>query len=145
MLHHPMNAMSHDIPNVIGVDQSKVGEKIGSLVDGYMPMGEKGMHEMLDMNMRGPENTLPMMAGTGQFGGIGMGGMFTMFKIRNGITTYDDPGPYKNPRGTVAGPAGESRRKSDAKNTHTCPMHPEVVQAGPGTCPKCGMRLVPQK
>jgi Cu+-exporting ATPase len=25
----------------------------------------------------------------------------------------------------------------------TCPMHPEVVQDGPGTCPKCGMALEP--
>lgn len=25
----------------------------------------------------------------------------------------------------------------------TCPMHPEVVQSGPGKCPKCGMKLVP--
>lgn len=24
---------------------------------------------------------------------------------------------------------------------YTCPMHPEVVQLGPGTCPKCGMAL----
>lgn len=23
----------------------------------------------------------------------------------------------------------------------TCPMHPEVVQAAPGVCPKCGMKL----
>ena len=26
---------------------------------------------------------------------------------------------------------------------YTCPMHPEIVQAGPGSCPKCGMALVP--
>jgi Cu+-exporting ATPase len=26
---------------------------------------------------------------------------------------------------------------------YTCPMHPEVVQVGPGDCPKCGMALVP--
>ena len=26
---------------------------------------------------------------------------------------------------------------------HTCPMHPEIVQDGPGSCPKCGMALVP--
>ena len=25
----------------------------------------------------------------------------------------------------------------------TCPMHPEVVRDGPGTCPKCGMALEP--
>lgn len=26
---------------------------------------------------------------------------------------------------------------------YTCPMHPEVVQDGPGDCPKCGMALEP--
>jgi Cu+-exporting ATPase len=26
---------------------------------------------------------------------------------------------------------------------YTCPMHPEVTQAGPGSCPKCGMALEP--
>ena len=26
---------------------------------------------------------------------------------------------------------------------YTCPMHPEVVQWGPGSCPKCGMALEP--
>jgi P-type Cu+ transporter len=28
-------------------------------------------------------------------------------------------------------------------NRYTCPMHPEIVQVGPGTCPKCGMALEP--
>lgn len=27
--------------------------------------------------------------------------------------------------------------------THTCPMHPEIRQSGPGACPKCGMALEP--
>lgn len=27
---------------------------------------------------------------------------------------------------------------------YTCPMHPEVRQAGPGDCPKCGMSLEPE-
>ena len=26
---------------------------------------------------------------------------------------------------------------------YTCPMHPEIRQVGPGTCPKCGMALEP--
>lgn len=26
---------------------------------------------------------------------------------------------------------------------YTCPMHPEIEQVGPGTCPKCGMALEP--
>src|SRR3712207_5510789 len=25
---------------------------------------------------------------------------------------------------------------------YVCPMHPDVVQDKPGTCPKCGMKLV---
>jgi Cu+-exporting ATPase len=28
---------------------------------------------------------------------------------------------------------------------YTCPMHPEVVQIGPGACPKCGMALEPKE
>lgn len=27
---------------------------------------------------------------------------------------------------------------------YTCPMHPEIEQVGPGTCPKCGMALEPK-
>jgi YHS domain-containing protein len=30
-----------------------------------------------------------------------------------------------------------------ASTEYTCPMHPEVRQSGPGTCPKCGMTLEP--
>lgn len=30
-----------------------------------------------------------------------------------------------------------------AAGEYTCPMHPEVKQAGPGSCPKCGMALEP--
>lgn len=25
---------------------------------------------------------------------------------------------------------------------YTCPMHPEIVQKGPGDCPKCGMKFI---
>ncbi|MCI0452003.1 MAG: copper-translocating P-type ATPase [Candidatus Latescibacteria bacterium] len=31
-----------------------------------------------------------------------------------------------------------------APSLYVCPMHPEVRQAGPGTCPKCGMALEPE-
>jgi membrane fusion protein, copper/silver efflux system len=31
------------------------------------------------------------------------------------------------------------------ENLYTCPMHPQVVQEGPGTCPICFMNLVPKK
>ena len=39
----------------------------------------------------------------------------------------------------------EEQHRSGAANTkrieYTCPMHPEVRQAEPGKCPKCGMNL----
>ena len=102
--HHAMNVMDHDIPNIIGVDQSDVGPKISRLVPGYMPMGETGMAEYAShaAHMRGVRNTLPMMTGEGPFGPIEMGGMFTVVKIREGITSYEDPGWYDHPEGTVA-------------------------------------------
>jgi Cu+-exporting ATPase len=31
----------------------------------------------------------------------------------------------------------------DLQGQYTCPMHPEILQVGPGSCPKCGMALVP--
>ncbi len=39
------------------------------------------------------------------------------------------------------------RKRSDALRSdrlYTCPMHPEVRQQGPGSCPKCGMDLEPE-
>jgi len=33
---------------------------------------------------------------------------------------------------------------ADSDVIYTCPMHPEVRQKGPGTCPKCGMALEPE-
>jgi Heavy metal binding domain len=36
-------------------------------------------------------------------------------------------------------------REREKKQRYTCPMHPEVVRAEPGQCPKCGTTLVPIK
>jgi len=102
--HHPMNAMGHDVPNLIGVDQEGLESEIGSLLPGYMAMGESGMHEHAEhaAHMPGPRNTLPMMGGDGPFGSIAMGGMFTVLKVRADLTSYDDPGWYDHPAGTVS-------------------------------------------
>ena len=37
----------------------------------------------------------------------------------------------------------ESASPQPEKTRYTCPMHPEIVQIGPGTCPICGMALEP--
>jgi len=102
--HHTMNAMGHDVPTLIGVDKSKVAQKIRKVQPEYMPMGTKGMADMGEMEMEIPENTVPMMTGWGPHGPIEMGGMFSVVKVREGISAddYSDPGWYENPPGTQA-------------------------------------------
>jgi FtsP/CotA-like multicopper oxidase with cupredoxin domain len=98
--HHTMNAMSHELPVMIGVDLGSAEARVRKSVPGYMAMGAAGMGGMMDMGT--PKNTLPMMTGEGPFGPIEMGGMFTVVKVRDGIKTYENPGWYKHPAGTVA-------------------------------------------
>jgi manganese oxidase len=102
--HHVMNAMGHNVPTMIGVDHRGIAEKIGRLVPDYMVMGERGMADMGEMEMPLPDNTLPMMTGSGPFGSMEMGGMFTVVKVREGLARddYKDPGWYKHPPGTLA-------------------------------------------
>ncbi|MFI5324807.1 MAG: heavy metal translocating P-type ATPase [Candidatus Rokuibacteriota bacterium] len=48
-----------------------------------------------------------------------------------------DPARFLHPTAPVGPGAGQDTR------VYTCPMHPEVRRAGPGSCPKCGMALEP--
>ena len=102
--HHTMNAMGHDLPTMIGVDQRGIAKKITRLIPDYMAMGERGMAAMAEMAMPLPDNTLPMMTGMGPFGPIEMGGMFSLVKVRDDVRRgdYADPGWYGHPPGTVA-------------------------------------------
>jgi FtsP/CotA-like multicopper oxidase with cupredoxin domain len=102
--HHTMNAMGHDVPTMIGVDPRGITQRVINLVPDYMVMGERGMADMGEMEMPLPDNTLPMLTGTGPFGAIEMGGMLTVVKVREGLARndYKDPGWYKHPPGTVA-------------------------------------------
>lgn len=97
-----MGAMGHDVPTMIGVDHRGLVQKIQRLIPDYMVMGERGMADMGEMEMELPENTFPMMTGTGPYGPIEMGGMFTTLKVRaeQKPGDYSDPGDYKQPPGT---------------------------------------------
>jgi hypothetical protein len=60
----------------------------------------------------------------------------------------DESGP--EPAAATAKPAaghdGHSMpTPNSAEAVYSCPMHPEVKQASPGSCPKCGMTLVKRK
>jgi len=54
-------------------------------------------------------------------------GCLARFEAAPGTYLGDRPAPEPMPEGTI----------------YTCPMHPEIEQAGPGDCPICGMALEP--
>jgi P-type Cu+ transporter len=51
------------------------------------------------------------------------------------------PVPIHQPAAVSEAPSAP--RKTESKVRYTCPMHPEVIRYGPGSCPKCGMALEP--
>jgi hypothetical protein len=52
--------------------------------------------------------------------------------------------PSTSATAAASAPAAPKAPKGGA-TVHTCPMHPEVRQAGPGRCPHCGMNLEPKR
>ena len=108
--HHTMNAMGHDVATLIGVDHRGLVGRIRGHIPDYMPMGERGMADMAEMEMELPANTAPMMTGQGPFGSVEMGGMFSTLKVRKAQRPgdYSDPGWYDHPKGTVAGPVAQA-------------------------------------
>lgn len=113
MTHHVMTQMGHGMGVVLGADAKKIDPKIQKLVPGYMTMGQTGMGDMAAMGMPAPTNSIPMGGGSGPFGSIDMGGMFTVLKVRDEPDTADPNGWYEHPKGTLATLANVQRMTSD--------------------------------
>lgn len=122
MTHHVMNQMGHELPLMIGVDPGGLDRKTRELLPGYMTMGHHGMGDMGDMGMAVPHNSIPMVGARGKYDYITMGGMFTILKVRNGLQSYADPGPYEVPAGTLADLADPQALRRDG-------VDPQVVPA----------------
>ena len=126
--HHTMGAMGHSVPTMIGVDHRGLIQKIQKTVPDYMLMGERGMADMGEMEMPIPDNTAPMMTGTGPFGSLEMGGMFTVLKVRKDQKPgdYKDPGWYAHPEGStptmLSGAVAEPARAASASKQASSPM-----------------------
>ena len=56
---------------------------------------------------------------------------------------HDPESFIKEPTETTSIEPPETQPKKLSQPGYTCPMHPEVRQEGPGSCPKCGMALEP--
>jgi hypothetical protein len=120
-----MGAMGHTVPTMIGVDHRGLIKQIQKTVPDYMLMGERGMADMGEMEMPIPDNTAPMMTGTGPFGSLEMGGMFTVLKVRKDQKPgdYKDPGWYSHPEGStpkvLSGDMAEPVRAASASSNET--------------------------
>lgn len=114
--HHTMNQMQHNLPNLTGIDKEDLDERIRQFFPDFMGlMGINGMGKMFEMygtskmteidemheQTNFPPNLSPI-GNPGPFGVIELGGMFTVLKVRDDLISYDDPGWYQHPSGTVA-------------------------------------------
>ncbi len=141
MLHHSMTQMGHHFGNVIGMDSGGLGKKISELVPGYMAMGEAGMGEMGTMGMENPANSLPMIATSAQYDALTMGGMFTIFKVRDELPADGtDPGWYQSPAGTRADLATDEALRRDGIAFPAATARAEArsrQRGGPATLEAC--------
>ena len=64
-----------------------------------------------------------MVGAQGPHDYITMGGMFTIFKVRDGISSYGDPGWYDDPKG-MARPATTEELSRDGIDPDTKSMPP---------------------
>jgi len=141
--HHVMNQMQHDLPNLTGIKKQGIEERIKQFypdfmglmnINGMADMFEMyGTSEMMDMGfeMKYPPNLSPI-GSPGPFGVIEMGGMFTIFKVRDNLTSYADPGWYQHPPGTVAEAVNMSdmpHNMNGMEHGAMSPKHPNGMQS----------------
>lgn len=117
MTHHAMNQMGHGLPNMIGVDTSKLDPQLQKHFPAFMSMGQTGMSGMGEMGMATTRNSIPMKGSHGPHGYIDMGGMFTILKVRESLESYDqDPGWYQSPPESTARLASAEEIRSDLQS-----------------------------
>lgn len=127
--HHTMNQMQHDLPNLTGINKHGLEERIKQFFPNFMGlMNINGMGDMFEMYgsnkmmEMGFEEKLPAnlspIGNPGPFGVIELGGMFTILKVRDNLTSYVDPGWYQNPPGTVAEVVNMDSMANTSKHKH---------------------------
>lgn len=124
--HHVMNQMNHNLPNLIGINQGNLDQRIKQFFPNFMGlMNVNGMGDMFEMfgekgvkesGMIIPSNLSPI-GNPGPFGVIEMGGMFTILKVRDVLT--NDPGWYIHPSGTTAESVNNLRISETSHHKHS--------------------------
>jgi manganese oxidase len=131
---------------LVGVAQARDIEFDAKFIGDWMIHCHLPHHMMNQMvSMVGPithgMHSHGMQTGGGMEEGMGM--------LKQGGALSDEAGPTMGRGLGLAADAERSTSNLVAQVStaatailHSCPMHPEVKQTGPGKCPKCGMALV---
>jgi Cu+-exporting ATPase len=65
----------------------------------------------------------------------------TIYFCSQGCAAKFRAAPDKYVQSKPVTPIPHPPEKTEPQREYTCPMHPEIKQMGPGSCPKCGMAL----
>jgi CopA family copper-resistance protein len=61
------------------------------------------------------------------------------------VYSFAQAQPVPQKQEDMKGMAMDKKESKQQPVTYTCPMHPEIHASRPGSCPKCGMKLVKEK
>ena len=136
MTHHVMNQMGHELPNMIGVPtRTRSTPHVRALLPGYMTMGDTGMGEMADMRHAGPEEQhRRCSAPRARSRPSTWAACSRSSRCATTSTSYDDPGWYEHPAGTVASVADGGRARAPTAS------NPSGSAADAGTRNGSGLR-----
>ena len=69
----------------------------------------------------------------------------TLLMLSAGIAMLAAPAPILVAATTAHAQSPEAASSEDGEQRYTCPMHPHYISDDPGSCPICGMDLVPME
>ena len=69
----------------------------------------------------------------------------TVYFCSQGCAAKFRAAPEKYVQATPDSAPSQPEAKTEPKGNYTCPMHPQIVRDGPGSCPICGMALEPRE
>ncbi|XBQ17380.1 MAG: efflux RND transporter periplasmic adaptor subunit [Oceanicaulis sp.] len=69
----------------------------------------------------------------------------TLLMLSAGIAMLAAPAPILIAATTAHAQSPEAASSEDGEQRYTCPMHPHYISDDPGSCPICGMDLVPME
>jgi Cu(I)/Ag(I) efflux system membrane fusion protein len=110
---------------------ARVGAPVEAVAEGFSGETFRGTVAFVDPVVDPATRTVGVRVDLDNPGGRLLPGMFVTARIRVPVAEIE---PF-------ASMAGHGSKTPPGEHWWTCPMDPEIVEKGPGKCPKCGMNL----